>query len=427
MTGRSHRLASVIASATIALCAGQATAQTTTLGVVAATIASAPSCLSYQVKGVCFFLRCRLSGCSVQTTIRVSHYMPDVVISTYNDQYLHPWADVGTVVSGVGSTVGAALLALPLDSSANTDHSTLPGGQSAANKGADAIGNPLVVINNVSSSLVTPGVAELMSFPSALPAIASEWASAPAAMVASVPGEVLNLLKTPSAVFKNVSDAVKVVEKLSSIKDMASSASKAVGDAQAVLEKVKDFKSILDLATTASGGTVDLLCPSSASPLGVYFQSDADALVWRGMLPLESLYVASWLPGYKEVSHSPLASTWGSVYPRQGQLVQDHPVKASAVFAQRVTSIITQRSQPHVYAPLSAGGGGYKWFARVADPKYSMVYPAPSGCMTFGQNDSLSLTSFGDFKTTSSHGYIWNLWTRYDCCRRRGSFLFTVP
>lgn len=427
MTMRTRRQTSLIAAATFALCAGQASAQTTTLGVVTATVAAAPSCLSYQIKGVCFFLRCRVTGCSIQTSIRVSHYMPDVVISTYNDQSLHPWADVGTVVSGVGSTVGAALLATPLDSSANTDHSTVPDGQSAASKGADAIGNPLVVVNNVSSALVTPGVAELMRFPSTVPSIGSEWAAAPAALLANVPSDVLKLLKDPSSILKTVSDTTKVVDKVTSIKEMASSATKAVGDATAVLEKVKDFKAILDLATTASGGTVDLLCPSSASPLGVYFQSDVDAHSWRGMLPLELLYVGSWLPGYKEVSRSPLANTWGSIYPRQGQLVQDHPVKASAVFAERVTSIITKRSQPHVYAPLDAASGGYKWFARVADPKYSMVYPAPSGCMTFGENDSVSLTSFGDFKTTSSHGYIWNLWTRYDCCRRRGSFLFTVP
>jgi integrating conjugative element protein (TIGR03756 family) len=427
MTSRNRRPASLIAAATFTLCAGQASAQTTTLGVVAATVASAPSCLSYQVKGVCFFLRCGLTGCSIRTTIRVSHYMPDVVISTYNDQYLHPWADVGTVVSGVGSTVGAALLATPLDSSANTDHSTLADGQSAASKGADAIGNPLVVVNNVSSALVTPGVAELMRFPSTVPSIGSEWAAAPAALLASVPSSVLSLINNPSSILQSVSDAATVIDKVTSIKDMASSATKAVGDATAVLEKIKDFKSILDLATTASGGTLDLLCPSSASPLGVYFQSDADALFWRGILPLELLYVGSWMPGYKEVSRSPLANTWGSIYPRQGQLVQDHPVKASAVFAQRVTSIITQRSQPHVYAPLNAGSGGYRWFARLANPKYSMVYPIPSGCMTFGENDSVSLTSFGDFKTTSSHGYIWNLWNRYDCCRSAGRFLFTVP
>ena len=32
-----------------------------------------------------------------------------------------------------------------------------------------------------------------------------------------------------------------------------------------------------------------------------------------------------------------------------------------------------------------------------------------------------------DFKTSSTNGYIWNLWTRYECCRSRGAFLFSIP
>ena len=32
-----------------------------------------------------------------------------------------------------------------------------------------------------------------------------------------------------------------------------------------------------------------------------------------------------------------------------------------------------------------------------------------------------------DFKTASTDGYIWNLWQRYECCRSRGVFLFSVP
>ena len=56
-----------------------------------------------------------------------------------------------------------------------------------------------------------------------------------------------------------------------------------------------------------------------------------------------------------------------------------------------------------------------------------MLYPVNTGCMSFGTNDSLSLTSFGDGRTSSHDGYVWNMWNRYDCCQRRGSYLFSIP
>ncbi|MDP2096365.1 MAG: TraU family protein, partial [Hydrogenophaga sp.] len=95
MRAATVHLARFLAALALAWASGHASAQTNTMGVVSATLASAPSCISYRVTGVCFFLRCTPFGCTVETSIRVSHYMPDVVVSTFNDQYIHPWRDVG--------------------------------------------------------------------------------------------------------------------------------------------------------------------------------------------------------------------------------------------------------------------------------------------------------------------------------------------
>ena len=57
-----------------------------------------------------------------------------------------------------------------------------------------------------------------------------------------------------------------------------------------------------------------------------------------------------------------------------------------------------------------------------------MVHPYPSGCHTFGANDSVALLGYGDYRNTPNNSFVWNLWTRYECCRRRTEiFLFAVP
>jgi hypothetical protein len=105
-------------------------------------------------------------------------------------------------------------------------------------------------------------------------------------------------------------------------------------------------------------------------------------------------------------------------------------VKASAVIAARVASIIERDAQPHIYKRLK-GQGNYRYFKQAADPKWQMLYPsASSSCMSFGGNDSLGLTpasTFGFGKTSSNNGYVWNLWHKYECCHKEGSFLFAIP
>lgn len=418
-----------LAALTIALGAGQVGAQTDTMGVVSATLAAAPSCISYKVTGVCFFLRCTPFGCTVETSIRVSHYMPDVVISSFNDQYIHPWRDVGGAVSGIGTSVGSALLSQPLDASGNTGEAKQSTAEPATSKSADAIGNPVVLINNVSTNMVIPGVSELMSFPSTLPQIMQEWATAPASLISNVPSSVAGWMSNPSTLMSSISGVSNVVGGLMPTLGSMSPTASSTGNRSNFQGQLQQFKGMLSAAASAGGGGNDMLCPSSSDAFGVYYQSDADSYFWRSIIPLELLYVGSWLPGYKEVSKTSGLTTWGSLYPRIGEVVQQHPVKASAVFAKRISTIITKPSQPHIYTRIKGKSPrSYVWFAQVADPKFSMVYPLPSGCTTFGDNDSVSLTSYGDGRTTQTNGHIWNMWTRYECCKRKTNiYLFAVP
>lgn len=406
-------------------------ASTNTLGVLAATASSAPSCISYMVTGVCFFLRCTPFGCTVETSIRVSHYMPDVVVSTYNDQYIHPWRDVGGAVSGIGDRIGAAILGNPLDASGNTTAKRKSTAEPVTSKSVDAIGNPAVLINNSGTQMVVPGISELMSFPSTLPDILAEWATAPVGLMQQVGDGVRNMLTNPGALMNTVTGAGNLMGGMGTDMNSMGPASSNGMDSESqggFQEQLGQLSGMLAGAADAGGGG-DMLCPSSADAFGVYFSSDADSLFWRSMIPLELLYVGSWWPGYKEVTQTPLLSTWGSIYPRVGEVVQQHPVKASAVLAERTSQIILKPSQPHIYAHLKPKSPhSYVWFAQVADPKWSMVHPYPSGCHTFGANDSVAFIPYGDYRTVPNDSHVWNLWTRYECCKRKTEiFLFAVP
>src|SRR3546814_17840376 len=67
----------------------------------ATIVASAlsPSCLEYRVVGICYWLSCSASGCRIRTSIKVRHYVPDAVVSSYSNTGANPWAEVRPVSS----------------------------------------------------------------------------------------------------------------------------------------------------------------------------------------------------------------------------------------------------------------------------------------------------------------------------------------
>src|SRR3546814_4717699 len=41
---------------------------------------ASPDCLEYRVVGICYWLYCTWTGCTVRTSIKVRHYIPDAEI-----------------------------------------------------------------------------------------------------------------------------------------------------------------------------------------------------------------------------------------------------------------------------------------------------------------------------------------------------------
>ncbi|MDR1936224.1 MAG: TIGR03756 family integrating conjugative element protein, partial [Candidatus Accumulibacter sp.] len=56
--------------------------------------ALSPDCLEYRVVGLCYWLYCSLSGCRIRTSVKVRHYVPDAVVSSYANTGENPWLEV---------------------------------------------------------------------------------------------------------------------------------------------------------------------------------------------------------------------------------------------------------------------------------------------------------------------------------------------
>ena len=84
MTRSSHLRAGI---ATILLTTGAPSFALTTATIAASTLS--PNCLEYRVVGICFWLRCSSFGCSVETSVKVRHFVPDAVVSSYALSLIH--------------------------------------------------------------------------------------------------------------------------------------------------------------------------------------------------------------------------------------------------------------------------------------------------------------------------------------------------
>lgn len=95
-------------------------------------------CLAYRVAGVCYWLRCTPFGCQVKTSIKVRHYVPDAVVSSYAETGANPWREVASMSPLNPSSQGGG------DSTTNhVNESTL-----LKFKNADVIGHPGTLLFN---------------------------------------------------------------------------------------------------------------------------------------------------------------------------------------------------------------------------------------------------------------------------------------
>ena len=498
---------------TVALLLPLSAAAFTTIGLLANTVEALPSCLHYQVKGVCFFLHCKKGICTIRTSIRVKHYLPEAVVSTYANPTDHPWIEIGMPISTAAWELGSGILSailpsgiLGLDGSGETT-APLNRAEKVTFKSADVYGNPAADIEALFTGQIPavnrvtlPGTSELSDWVrNVLPRIIRSIRNAGSEFRGAVAQGLSHLAKTPEQLaqylekiptlignitrvfnssrraMSNIAELPRHVSgglqnlasgrsgnfSLGSIGNLTGGLSNSLGDIETTLvnrllgplagapgtenltlqemgydlqlftNELSPFNGIdlsiagIDLSVLGqiqeiTGG---LFCPPTSRPFTPHFISEFDAITWRSLLPLEMLDARSWTPGATEVSTNPASHSWGSVYPRVGELVQYQPVRASAVLAERARSIVTQRQQPHIYTPMERSGS-WKYFSANGEARWQMLHPRSSGsCMKFG-----SLTwGDGEHNYSDDRAYAWNMWEQYDCCKKRGSFLFSIP
>jgi integrating conjugative element protein (TIGR03756 family) len=100
-----------------------------------ATIASStlsPDCLEYRVVGLCFWLYCSYGGCRVRTSVKVRHYVPDAVVSSYANTGENPWSEVRAMSLPNPAAQGGG------DGTTHQDHEN----NLSRFKNADVIGHP---------------------------------------------------------------------------------------------------------------------------------------------------------------------------------------------------------------------------------------------------------------------------------------------
>ncbi|EGN5846186.1 TIGR03756 family integrating conjugative element protein [Salmonella enterica] len=114
-----------------------------TASIVASAIS--PSCISWRVSGICYWLLCTPFGCTVKTSVKVTHFIPETVVSVYQDKGKNPWTEMALVSGtsgGVENAVSGALAGLSAGGGGSV--SKVPGQRSLHTrfKYADAIGHP---------------------------------------------------------------------------------------------------------------------------------------------------------------------------------------------------------------------------------------------------------------------------------------------
>ena len=91
-----------------------------------------PDCLAWRIVGVCYRLSCSAFGCTVQTSVKVRHYVPDAVVSSYSRTGSNPWAEVSFMSTPLPFAQGGG------DGTTNQPHEN----DLAKFKNTDVIGHP---------------------------------------------------------------------------------------------------------------------------------------------------------------------------------------------------------------------------------------------------------------------------------------------
>lgn len=97
------------------------------------TSATSTDCLEFEVVGVCVWLTCTPFGCYTNTSVKVGHYIPELVVSSYQETGANPWSETAKLSPRNSKSKEGGLAS----EGRNNIHTSM------RFKNADAIGHPL--------------------------------------------------------------------------------------------------------------------------------------------------------------------------------------------------------------------------------------------------------------------------------------------
>ena len=145
-------IASVLCGACLKAQAFEAKPTTLTTADIVSAMTLDRTCLNYCITGVCVWLRCSLSGCSVETSIKVSHYNPDLVVSVYDEPGENPWQEMESLLGSLDSGIVSGVVSAIHDAVVGGGHRVEGGNpatdQSLRFKEVTAIGHPFASVSD---------------------------------------------------------------------------------------------------------------------------------------------------------------------------------------------------------------------------------------------------------------------------------------
>ena len=337
----------------------------TTPGIVAGTTAAALSCMRWMPIGLCFWLHCSWSGCRVRTSLKIGHFNPDLVVSSYNELGGNPWVEIratlGLAQRAAATGLLGALLPVPLESVGNRtegsgdkrDHKNL------IFREADAIGHPLASLSGIAAGVgmlcQSQTAPFLPYFQSGLDALAWRQEVPEIFYPASLLPGLREIGSWPLQTWGSVHPRTGWTTQSEEPKAAAINAQRA-GD---ILTR---------------GGQPH-----------VYVSLSGDAYMHNDIITLIDDWVDDGIGG--------MTSQWFPSF--SGQRVWP-------------PGPLVERDQ--------------------RTGTWQMLVPhAESSCNLFGTDDRASPAGWGGGRVDSEGDYAWNLWRPYKCCRRRGQwFLFDI-
>ncbi len=99
-------------------------------------------CIEFQVVGICFWLRCTNFGCDVETSVKVRHFIPETVVSSYSVTGENPWTEVASYSGPTGDAQDGG------NSTTNYKREN----EMSIFKNVDVIGHPGTLLNEFAQS-----------------------------------------------------------------------------------------------------------------------------------------------------------------------------------------------------------------------------------------------------------------------------------